>query len=54
MNEDLEIINGTKQKFKKPRKYNKYSIQLYFFYILIGIFLIYISNAIPKVPHTLP
>jgi hypothetical protein len=24
------------------------------FYILLGIFLIYISNAIPKVPHTLP
>jgi hypothetical protein len=22
--------------------------------ILLGIFLIYISNAIPKVPHTLP
>jgi hypothetical protein len=25
-----------------------------FFNILLGIFLIYISNAIPKVPHTLP
>jgi hypothetical protein len=25
-----------------------------FIYILLGIFLIYISNAIPKVPHTLP
>jgi hypothetical protein len=24
-----------------------------FLYILLGIFLIYISNAIPKVPHTL-
>jgi hypothetical protein len=23
-------------------------------YFLLGIFLIYISNAIPKVPHTLP
>jgi hypothetical protein len=27
-------------------------IYLYFFSFLIGIFLIYISNAIPKVPHT--
>jgi hypothetical protein len=25
-----------------------------FFPILLGIFFIYISNAIPKVPHTLP
>jgi hypothetical protein len=25
-----------------------------FLYFLLGIFLIYISNAIPKVPHTLP
>ena len=25
-----------------------------FFIFLLGIFLIYISNAIPKVPHTLP
>jgi hypothetical protein len=25
-----------------------------FFVFLLGIFLIYISNAIPKVPHTLP
>jgi hypothetical protein len=24
------------------------------FLFLLGIFLIYISNAIPKVPHTLP
>jgi hypothetical protein len=27
---------------------------LYFKIFLLGIFLIYISNAIPKVPHTLP
>jgi hypothetical protein len=26
----------------------------FFFNILLGIFLIYISKAIPKVPHTLP
>jgi hypothetical protein len=26
----------------------------FFKYFLLGIFLIYISNAIPKVPHTLP
>jgi hypothetical protein len=25
-----------------------------FLYFLLGIFLIYMSNAIPKVPHTLP
>jgi hypothetical protein len=25
-----------------------------YIYILLGIFLIYISNAIPKAPHTLP
>jgi hypothetical protein len=25
-----------------------------YIYFLLGIFLIYISNAIPKVPHTLP
>jgi hypothetical protein len=25
-----------------------------YLYFLLGIFLIYISNAIPKVPHTLP
>jgi hypothetical protein len=29
-------------------------ILLYFFPFLLGIFLIYISHAIPKVPHTLP
>jgi hypothetical protein len=28
--------------------------EYFFFFILLGIFLIYISNAIPKVPHTLP
>jgi hypothetical protein len=27
---------------------------LFFLYLLLGIFLIYISNAIPKVLHTLP
>jgi prolipoprotein diacylglyceryltransferase len=27
---------------------------LFFIYFLLGIFLIYISNAIPKVPDTLP
>jgi hypothetical protein len=27
---------------------------LFLFYFLLGIFFIYISNAIPKVPHTLP
>jgi hypothetical protein len=26
----------------------------FFIYFLLGIFLIYISNAIPKVPHTFP
>jgi hypothetical protein len=26
----------------------------FFLYFLLGIFLIYISNAIPKVPHILP
>ena len=26
----------------------------YYFYFLLGIFLIYLSNAIPKVPHTPP
>jgi hypothetical protein len=25
-----------------------------FFLFLLGVFLLYISNAIPKVPHTLP
>jgi hypothetical protein len=30
----------------------KHSALLFFF--LLGIFLVYISNAIPKVPHTLP
>jgi hypothetical protein len=27
---------------------------IFFKYFLLGIFLVYISNAIPKVPHTLP
>jgi hypothetical protein len=27
---------------------------LFFSFFILGIFLIYISNAIPKVPHTLP
>jgi hypothetical protein len=36
------LINGTKHEF------------FYFpFFNLLGIFFIYISNAIPKVPHTL-
>jgi hypothetical protein len=30
------------------------SLFFLFFIFLLGIFLIYISNAIPKVPHTLP
>jgi hypothetical protein len=30
------------------------SIFFSFLIFLLGIFLIYISNAIPKVPHTLP
>jgi hypothetical protein len=30
------------------------SVSVHFLNILLGIFLIYISNAIPKVPHTLP
>jgi hypothetical protein len=29
-------------------------IALFFFYFLLDIFFIYISNAIPKVPYTLP
>jgi hypothetical protein len=36
---------------------NKSRDNVFFFffkYFLLGIFLIYISNAIPKVPHTLP
>jgi hypothetical protein len=33
-----------------------YTLILFYFILifLLGIFLIYISNAIPKVPHTLP
>jgi hypothetical protein len=27
---------------------------IFFFIFLLGIYFIYISNAIPKVPHTLP
>jgi hypothetical protein len=30
----------------------KYSF--FFFFLLLGIFLVYIFNAIPKVPHTHP
>jgi hypothetical protein len=30
------------------------NISLFFSFFLLGIFLIYISNAIPKVPHTHP
>jgi hypothetical protein len=33
---------------------NQNLLTLYFLIFLLGIFLIYISNAIPKVPHTLP
>jgi hypothetical protein len=29
-------------------------LSFFFKYFLLGIFLIYISNAIPKVPHTVP
>jgi hypothetical protein len=33
----------------------KYDLNvIFFFFFLLGIFLIYISNAIPKVPHTHP
>jgi hypothetical protein len=32
----------------------KLPLLFFFKYFLLGIFLIYISKAIPKVPHTLP
>jgi hypothetical protein len=41
----------TEERILNPRKD---LIFLYFFSFLLGIFLIYISNAIPKVPHTFP
>ena len=31
-----------------------WTLSFFFLIFLLGIFLIYISNAIPKVPHTLP
>ena len=31
-----------------------YVLSSFFIYFLLGIFLIYISNVIPKVPHSLP
>jgi hypothetical protein len=31
-----------------------YSSEISFFFLLLGIFLVYIFNAIPKVPHTHP
>jgi hypothetical protein len=36
-----------------PSTFHNYFV-LTSFFILLGIFFIYISNAIPKVPHTLP
>jgi hypothetical protein len=30
------------------------SLSVFFSFFLLGIFIIYISHAIPKVPHTLP
>jgi hypothetical protein len=34
--------------------FNVYFIKTFLFLFLLGIFLIYIFNAIPKVPHTHP
>jgi hypothetical protein len=31
-----------------------YCILFYIYFLLLGIYVIYISNAIPKVPNTLP
>jgi hypothetical protein len=40
----------------KLRKKEDHSVNVFTFLkiFLLGIFFIYISNAIPKVPHTLP
>jgi hypothetical protein len=51
---DMGTIGGkvTRMGWKDERWKN--GMFLFFFNFLLGIFLIYISNAIPKVPHTLP
>jgi hypothetical protein len=41
------------QEIKKKTAYN-FLFLIYELYFLLDIFFIYISNAIPKVPHTLP
>jgi hypothetical protein len=44
------IITNRIQKMEKRIS----NVHMIFFFFLLGIFSIYISNAIPKVPHTLP
>jgi hypothetical protein len=64
---NLVYLLKTKQNISSQRKWNtslkqlllfffiflKKNFYLFFIYFLLGIFLNYISNAIPKVPHTL-
>jgi hypothetical protein len=52
-NEETILINRMINIIAKNLGFS-YSFIFYFLMLLLGIFLIYISNAIPKVPHTLP
>jgi hypothetical protein len=43
-----------REKEGRKKKREKLIFLKIFIYFLLGIYFIYISNAIPKVPHTLP
>jgi hypothetical protein len=46
----VQIVSHVHSLVSEAKKLNFFSFLIF----LLGIFLIYISNAIPKVPHTLP
>jgi hypothetical protein len=51
---DLLVWTGHKQHLETNLIENTTGRHHFFFNFVLGIFLIYISNAIPKVPHTHP
>ena len=52
--EPLSVYLEDTAVFSINQDASKYKSSRFFKHILLGIFLNYISNAIPKVPHTLP
>jgi hypothetical protein len=50
--EEMEVVFNNNNKQSNFYIFLNYILFIIIFYL--GIFLIYISNAIPKVPHTLP